>query len=175
MNIFVTSKSPLKSAKNLDNKRVIKMILESAQMLSTALHKHLDNSELLYRNCIKIPYRPTHINHPCSIWAAETRKNYWWLFRHYVSLCREYEYRYGKTHKCQQYLGDFYIGTKIIPEGKLTKFSNCTSNKDKNISFKHIVDPIEAYKQYLAERWNTDTLKPKWTNRPTPNFYKAKI
>lgn len=172
MNIFVSSKNPLKSAKHLDNKRVIKMILESSQLLSTALHLHIQNAPEAYKNIV-IPYKPTHIGHPCTIWTAKTRGNYWWLFRHYMALCNEYKHRYGKEHKCYQYLGHFYVGSRIIPNGDITQFPNCTSNKDKNISFKHVGDPVKAYKAYLSARWDTDTLKPKWTNRTIPEFYRS--
>lgn len=172
MNIFVSSKSPIKSAKQLDNKRVVKMILESAQLLSTAMHFHINNAPEAFKN-INIPYRSTHINHPCTIWVCKTRANYWWLFRHFISLCNEYQLRYGKTHKCYQYLGDFYVGARVIPQGDLTQFPNCTSNKGKGICFKHINDPVKAYKAYLSARWDTDTLKPKWTNRTIPEFYRS--
>ena len=101
----------------------------------------------------------------------QTRKNYWWLFRHFIALCNEYELRYGKTHKCAQYIGDFYVGNRLIPDGPLTKFANCTVNKEKGISFKHIDEPTEAYKAYLSARWDTDTLIPKWTNRTKPEWY----
>lgn len=173
MNIFVTSKSPLKSAKNLDNKRVLKMILESAQMLSTALHKHIANAPEAYKSALQIPYKPTHANHPCSLWAAETKANYYWLFRHYYALCNEYKLRYGKEHKCWQYMGQFYIGTQIIPDGPLTQFANCAANQSKGISFKHLNEPIEAYKAYLSARWDTDARPPKWSSRGVPTFYKG--
>lgn len=172
MNIFVTSNSPVRSAKMLDNKRVVKMILESAQLLSTALHRHKETAQEPWKN-VNIPYKPTHVGHPCTIWAMQTRKNYWWLFRHFIALCREYEYRYGKEHKCYQYIGDFYVGARIIPDGPLTKFANCTANQTKGISFKHINEPVEAYKAYLAARWDTDTLIPKWTNRTKPEWYRG--
>ena len=68
MNIFVTNDCPIISAQALDNKRVVKMVLETAQLLSTAI---FINSNVAYDNI----YKATHIKHPCTIWAASTIGN----------------------------------------------------------------------------------------------------
>lgn len=146
MNIFVTDQCPIKSAKFLDNKRVIKMILESAQMLSTALI--LNNGPQIYRI--------THKNHPCTIWARTTQGNYKWLIQHFKALCDEYTLRYGKIHKCEQYYDTFINHIYLLPFGDLTDFVNCTSN------YKNIDDIFKAYKLHLTDKWNNDKLKPKW-------------
>jgi hypothetical protein len=77
MNIFATYSNAHDSAFALDDKRAIKMILESAQLMSTAIH--LCGG--------KAPYKATHPNHPVSIWARQTNTNYWWLLEHYQALC----------------------------------------------------------------------------------------
>ena len=101
MNIFVTDPDPVISAQTLCDKHVVKMVLESAQMLSTAWRepndlrssefssKYADEHEL---------YKTAHPNHPCSIWVRQERENYKWLYRHFVALCDEYTHRYGKSH-----------------------------------------------------------------------------
>ena len=101
MNIFVTDPDPVISAQTLCDKHVVKMVLESAQMLSTAWRepndlrssefssKYADEHEL---------YKTAHPNHPCSIWVRQARENYKWLYRHFVALCDEYTHRYGKSH-----------------------------------------------------------------------------
>ena len=93
MNIFVTDPDPVISAQTLCDKHVVKMVLESAQMLSTAWRdfstKYSDDNEL---------YKTAHLNHPCSIWVRQARENYKWLYRHFVALCDEYTHRYGKSH-----------------------------------------------------------------------------
>ena len=76
MNIFVTDPCPKISAQNLDNKRVVKMLLESAQLLSTAITL----------NGGKGIYKPTHIHHPCTKWVAHSYQNWLWLFRHMCHL-----------------------------------------------------------------------------------------
>ena len=101
MNIFVTDPDPVISAQTLCDKHVVKMVLESAQMLSTAWRepndlrssefssKYADEHEL---------YKTAHPNHPCSIWVRQARENYKWLYRHFLALCDEYTHRYGKSH-----------------------------------------------------------------------------
>lgn len=161
MNIFHTDPCPRKSAQALCSKRVIKMILESAQMLSTALHEH---------GCDWTPYKPTHRNHPSNIWARQTRANYQWLLEHFQGLCEEYTHRYGKVHKSEQFLGVFEELSEHIPEGELTPFANCSANKDLGISFKHLTDTCEAYRLYLNARWDNDKRKPEWGNRGKPDW-----
>jgi hypothetical protein len=146
MNIFVTSNDPVKSAKHLDNKRVIKMILESAQILSTTIN---------LTSGITAPYKSTHINHPCSIWARESRANYIWLCDHMSALCTEYTRRYGKVHKSQQYLTYFYKCAKHIPQKGFSDFVNCTDFKDEPNIFR-------AYKLHLINKWRNDKRKPSW-------------
>lgn len=89
MNIFYVDKDPKIAAQSLCDKHVVKMILESAQMLSTA--QNLAG--------IQGPYKSTHVNHPSNVWVRENVFGYSWLLLHFFALCREYTYRYGKTHK----------------------------------------------------------------------------
>jgi hypothetical protein len=75
------------------DKHVVKMILETAQMLCTAQ----------WHFGIQAPYKKTHVNHPSSKWARENTSNYMWLCRLGKELCNEYRYRYGahKRHKSE--------------------------------------------------------------------------
>jgi hypothetical protein len=90
MNIFYLHKDPVEAAKLQYNKHVVKMILESAQMLCTA-HHHYGNGD-------KVPYKKAHYNHPSTIWVRENAYNYLWLYRHMLALGDEYTKRYGKQH-----------------------------------------------------------------------------
>ena len=90
MNIFVLHTDPEKAATMMCDKHVIKMVLETAQMLCTIAHG------MGYDGA---PYRSTHKNHPCTVWAAKTSSNWSWLLRHGFALCDEYTKRYGKNHK----------------------------------------------------------------------------
>lgn len=153
MNIFVTSPCPIECAKLLDDKRVIKMVLESAQMLSSAINECGGDA----------PYRTTHKNHPANVWARTTHSNWMWLFDHYVALSNEYYRRFGKVHKSSLLKTRLLANSYVIPKGELTPFVNCAANESKGISYKHIVDVFEAYRLYLKDRWSTDVRLPKWS------------
>ena len=90
MNIFYLHKDPVIAAKVQYNKHVVKMILESAQMLCTAHHHYNEDTD--------VPYKKAHYNHPSTIWTRESDEHYMWLFDHMVALGKEYTKRYGKTH-----------------------------------------------------------------------------
>lgn len=154
MNIFVTHPDPAISAKNLDDKRVIKMISESCQMLATALAE----------KGIETPIKPTHKNHPANIWTRSTRQNYLWLLRHTIALCREKRLRYPNNppHKYEQLIKFFRNHAKFMPDFYLTPFANCAANNDIGISYKHINDTFLAYQLYLNDRWETDARQPTW-------------
>ena len=89
MNIFYLHKDPVEAAKLQYNKHVVKMILESAQMLCTAHHHYGNNT---------VPYKKAHYNHPSTIWVRQNSKQYRWLFHHMLALGAEYTKRYGKKH-----------------------------------------------------------------------------
>lgn len=152
MNIFVTSKCPIESAKFLDDKRCVKMCLETAQLLATAINECGGSAT----------YKSTHKNHPSAVWVRETCTNYHWTLAHFRALCAEYTARYDKTHKCLTYLTEFIDGAKLIPAGELTEFVNCAANKSKGVSYKHIVDTTVAYQLYLNDRWDSDVRTPTW-------------
>ena len=90
MNIFYLDKDPVKAAQVQYNKHVVKMILESAQMLCTAHH--------VYGNPDDMPYKQAHLNHPSTIWVRENSLHYDWLYAHMIALGLQYTYRYGKVH-----------------------------------------------------------------------------
>lgn len=173
MNIFVTDKDPRVCAEWLDDKRVNKMILESAQMLSTAImwHKHNDLMTNLtpakrnFRDAIvkKLGiYKPFGVNHEVNKWARKNRSNYFWLLRHFLQLCNEYEYRFEKLHSCRKKLNKFLKYMYYIPEGKKTPFVNYAKNKSKGIDYTGEKDVYTAYQLYLCDRWETDSRRPKW-------------
>lgn len=159
MNIFVTHPEPNACAKVLDDKRVVKMVLETAQMLSTALHVHgYDGEDQIYK--------PTHINHPCTKWTRATRSNYLWLRNHFGALCMEHTNRYSKIHASNRLVRAFLLGEKHIPDGDLTPFPQCTPN------YEDIPNIYQAYQLYLVNKWTNDKRKPTWygTDTPIPFF-----
>ena len=90
MNIFYLDECPKKAAKLQYNKHVVKMILESAQMLCTA-HHHYGNGD-------NVPYKKAHYNHPSTIWVRQNSIHYDWLYDHMMALGNEYTKRYNKIH-----------------------------------------------------------------------------
>lgn len=91
MNIFYLDTDPATASKYHLDKHVVKMPLETAQILCTA--HWLQGKEA--------PYKPTHKKHPCTIWVTQSIKNYDWVCQLGLELCKEYTFRYGRTHKCE--------------------------------------------------------------------------
>ena len=111
MNIFVLNEDPIIAAQEQCDKHVVKMIVESAQMLST-VHRMVDGtmerrpsksgSMLQYFKLDDeredILYKACHYNHPSTVWSRESCCNYTWHYNHFIALCDEYSYRYDKIH-----------------------------------------------------------------------------
>lgn len=152
MNIFAVSIDPTECAKALDDKRLRKMIIESAQMMCTVLRSLGADA----------PYKSTHGKHPCTLWTGETRANFVWHLSLLQAMEDEYVYRFDKHHasylKCYEYL---VSNSHLIKLGLLTKHVNCSMYKD--------IDVYEAYQKTLEEKFKNDKLKPKFTRRnPNP-------
>ena len=90
MNLFYLHRDPVEAARMQCDRHVVKMILETAQMLSTA-HVELDG--------IQVAYKATHKNHPSTVWVRSSASAYEWAFTHMMALGDEYTRRYGKVHK----------------------------------------------------------------------------
>jgi hypothetical protein len=136
MNIFCVDACPVKSAKSLGNKHVLKMIVESAQLLSTAIRVVDPNKT--YDGL----YKRTHHNHPCSIWLRKSKQNFQWLHRHGVALLDEYLYRYYKYHKSSTVISLAGTYADLFPDIGLTKFALAMPNEYK------VSDPVESYRNY---------------------------
>lgn len=118
MNIFYLDSDPKLCAQYHVDKHCVKMILETAQLLSTA-HRVLDGVQdgkswkLSDSRDVEL-YKATHINHPSAVWARQSRANYNWLVSLMEELCKEYTYRYGKTHKCEAMISTLTYGPRNI-------------------------------------------------------------
>jgi len=155
MNIFVVDKDIRKCAEALDDLRLNKMIIETAQLLSTAMRFRGYTGNGIYRS--------THLNHPCSVWARETDSNYQWLLSYLGALLVERTNRTNKSHKTIEIWNELYKGIALIPKGDLTPFANCSTYKDHEI--------FEAYRLTMIDKWNNDKRPPKWTNTTKPSWY----
>ena len=136
MNIFVLDYDIRKCAEMHKNKHIVKMPLETAQMLCSVHHVVKPSDD--------IPYKITHKNHPCSVWARECVENYLWLCNLGIELCMEYTRRYGKVHKCQAIIS-WAIGnmpSELISKGSITPHALAMPDDCK------IGDAVLSYREY---------------------------
>ena len=156
MNIFVTDRCPIQSARNLPDKHIVKMPLETCQMLSIIYSDWYYGVGKLYKSD-GTPYRTSHgafRNHPCTQWAAANQYNLAWLIAHGIALCNEYTARYHKRHTCHDvirqalviYARCFSHWPSAQAYRKVTHF---TRAMPESIKFDTSIDTITAYKQYL--------------------------
>lgn len=152
MNIFILDLDIEKCAQYHCDKHVIKMILESAQLLSTC-NRYFGLNE---------GYKSTHVNHPCAKWVRESLTNYYWLMHLAIFLNHEYRYRYNKSvnHKSLEIILELSTPPGLIDIG-LTPFALAMPEEYKSD------DPVEAYRAYyLCEKSHilqyTKRSKPIW-------------
>lgn len=159
MNIFVLSSNPVASAKMHCDKHVVKMIVEYAQLLSTA-HRVLDNlpQDSPY-------YKATHANHPAAVWVRQNDSNYNWLFQLFCACLNEYTLRYGKQHATGRLKECLSLTPLNISVAELTIFPQTMPDE-----FKVVGNPIQAYRNFYA----LDKVRfAKWTNRRPPSWFIA--
>lgn len=158
MNIFALDNDPSKAAQMHCDKHVVKMVLETAQILSTV--HHLYESEWVGE-----VYKPTHKNHPSVKWAAESTGNYRWLALLFKALAVEYTHRYNKPHKSWKNLRRALLrypdGDK--PLGPLTPFALAMPDVYKFVS----ADPVECYRAYY---WHEKRDMLIYTRREEPQW-----
>ena len=157
MNIFVLDKNIDKCAKYHCDQHVVKMILESVQIMCTVLNK----------KGIITPYKSTHVKHPCVLWAEKSYDNFLWLSNLTITLNEEFKYRYKKTtnHNSIDVLNK--IRHKEFESTGLTEFAQAMPDK-----YKVPGDAISAYRNfYLGEKMKFA----KWTRRKPPFWVKEAI
>ena len=120
MNIFVLDNNPHVAAMYACDKHVVKMILESAQMLCSV---HPEGTA---------PYKRSFYNHPCTKWVRASSENYDWLIEHARALCTEYTRRYGKVHKSEKVIDWCDANRPELPDVGLTPFAQAMPEDYKN-------------------------------------------
>ena len=106
MNIFILDESPILAAQWQHDRHVVKMILESAQMLSCAFQTEYTGFTMPDGSLPRF-YKLTHQNHPCNLWLRESFNNVIWLQFHFDALIAEYHKRFRKIHACDAMRWDF--------------------------------------------------------------------
>ena len=161
MNIFVLHRDPEKAARMLCDSHVVKMAVESAQMMASVLRRHGAGEEDMPKTIKGTPYKNSHPNHPCTRWAGDSLKNYQWLSRHALALCAEYTLRYGKIHACEGPIRQMDRSAFIPPDsGRLTPFAQALPDEF------HDKDAVKAYRAYYQSKdfakWERVTPAPAW-------------
>ena len=166
MNIFYVDSDPVIAAQMLCDRHVVKMILESAQMLSTA-HRVLDGDECADSNGL---YKATHKNHPSNVWARSTRENYDWLRQHMSALMSQYIKRYNNVHATERLERPLWARPRNIVLGRFSPPPQCMPDQYKcNPNSASRDDCVSAYqKYYLGAKMHMATWKfteaPSWTH-----------
>lgn len=157
MNVFMLAHDPREAALQQCDKHVVKMVLETAQILSAVCDRHGIVEEG--------GYRVTHRHHPCTVWAGDSQTNFRWLVAHGRALASEYTRRYGKTHKSLRVI-DLYAGhAEAIPDHGWTEPPQAMPEECRVDA-----DVVAAYRRYYTEHkartmtmtWKHPAKPPSW-------------
>ena len=180
MNIFYISEDVKECAEMHLDKHVCKMVIEYAQLLSTA-HRVLDGEE--YRRLSannrsikawRLPdereerlMKPTMMNHPSAIWVRQSEKNYLWLYTLWVELLKEFTYRYGKTHACARLIPDLMLLPTNIPNKPFTAPTPAMPDDCKVKG-----DALSSYRNYYnLNKTHLASWKGKINSRSVPSWF----
>jgi len=159
MNIFVLDWDVKKCAQYHNDKHVVKMILETAQLLCGVHH-------MTPQVTPQVPYKLSHKNHPCAIWARKSLTNYLWLCELGLELSKEYTHRYGKRHKSQDVIEWCIENKPNISDGGFTEPARAMPEQYK------VKSVVESYRNY----YNGEKVSfSKWKNRQTPTWFKSEV
>lgn len=167
MNIFALDRIPETAAKLHCDKHVLKMIVETYQMLGSALIRHGCTPDQMPKTKSGNPLKGGYHNHPCTRWVGNTYHNFQWATRLGRSLCDEYRLRYGKDHFCESGIKQMqYSATRSrIPwvGGRLDAFHQAMPDEYRK------PDPIAGYRNYYRNH-KAAAMQMSWTNRPVPEW-----
>ena len=159
MNIFFLDKTPEKSAEYLCDKHVPKMLLESCQMLSTAIQSYTGRIDELYK--------PAYPNHPMTKWVSEHSKNFDWTLLLGCKISDEYKFRFGKYHKSENIIETLCFAvednsfTGYGMKGNMTTPPQCMPDQYRNKNY------VTAYRNYYKgektfAKWEKGRSQPEW-------------
>lgn len=176
MNIFYLDATPMTCAQMHNDKHCVKMILEYAQLLSTA-HRVIDGVLTIGRSeagrkqtRYVLPgsrestlYLSTHVNHPSAVWVRQSVHNYNWLYDMWVELMAEYTYRYGKIHATARLTDALRDAPRNIPIGVFTEPTPAMPDDVKIPG-----NSIASYQKYYI---NNKAHLANWKKRPVPSWF----
>lgn len=158
MNIFFLDENPKLNAQYHNNSHCIKMILETAQLLCGVHHATGQVTD-------QVPYKLSHKNHPCAIWARESLSNYLYLCELGLELGKEYTHRYGKRHKSIDVINWCIINKPNIPDIGFTTPAMAMPDEFK------VDSVVESYRNYYMGA-KSDLAS--WKNREKPFWFGKK-
>lgn len=159
MNIFLLDTDTRKCAHYHCDKHVVKMILETAQLLCGVHHMTDQVTD-------QVPYKLSHKNHPCAIWSRESLSNYLYLCDLGLELCKEYTYRYGKRHKSQDVIEWCVTNKPNICDKEFTEPARAMPNEYK------VDSVVESYRNYYIGEKSKIAV---WKNRDIPEWFKMEL
>ena len=155
MNIFFLDFDTKKCAEYHCDKHVVKMILETAQLLCGVHH-------LTPQVTPQVPYKLSHKNHPCAIWTRESLSNYLYLCDLGLELCKEYTYRYGKRHKSQDVIEWCLCNKPMIVDLGFTTPPMAMPDEYK------VMYVVQSYRNYYMGAKKSFAV---WKNREVPEWF----
>lgn len=154
MNIFILDLDHKLNAKYHCNTHIIKMPTELAQILGTVMDSF----------GLKTSIKPTHQNHPCTIWAKQSKANFNFTKELCYELCKEYTFRYGKRHKVEDYLEEIFCPDTLTNDS-LSTFAQAMPEQYRN------KDSVQAYRDYyINEKLCQDGWRWEYKNRTIPEW-----
>lgn len=157
MNIFILHSDAKENAKLYCDKHLVKMILESVQILCSV-------SRL---KGIEAPYKLTHENHPCVKWVAQSEAHWDMLINMVVALNNEYKFRYNKNNNHKSY----EVMKKLVkPSFSLTEATGQFFAVVDEVKLLGLKEVISEYRKYYKDKYGK--MKMTWKNREVPNFLK---
>lgn len=166
MNIFILDKDPGLAAVAHCDKHLIKMLLETAQLLSTA-HRLIEGDQ---RSESLGLYKAAYPSHPCAVWVRTERGAYEWTLTLFKALCAEYTHRYGKVHKTSALLPGLSVVPffpRLAPAFRLERAPQAMPD-----CYKHPGDPVAAYREYYDKEKRRFA---KWTKRIPPDWWPKEL
>lgn len=166
MNIFVLDEDPVLAAQSHCDKHCVKMVVELYQQLGSALRRHGAVDKDMPKTKSGTPLKGGYHHHPCTRWCGDSRKNFEWAADHAIALVEEYQFRYGKSHGCENGIRQMRQMIDFLPNREMTPFAQAMPDEFKS------KNAVIAYRSYYWKdkrhkiqcEWRKGREEPEWWN-----------